>query len=92
METGEDHWDGTDPWPVVQGTTLSLPASYLVNETWVSGTFASLSLPIDIDGSVITLDLHHVVLTMKLDLSYETADRADLGHHAGRHPGSDEDV
>jgi hypothetical protein len=66
-------WDGTDPWPVVQGTTLSLPASYLVNETWVSGTFASLSLPIDIDGSVITLDLHHVVLTMKLDLSYETA-------------------
>jgi hypothetical protein len=66
-------WDGTDPWPVVQGTTLSLTASYPVNETWVSGTLASFSLPLDIDGTVITLDIHHVVLTMKLDPSHETA-------------------
>jgi hypothetical protein len=84
------HWDGTDQWPVVQGTTLSLTGSYLVNDTWVSGTLASFSLPIDVDP-VFTLDFHHVVLTMKLDQARTTATSgilsgviptADLQHQA----------
>lgn len=66
-------FDGTDRWPIVQGSTLSLTTSYLVNDTWVSGTLASLSLPLDSTSGVITLDIHHAVLTMKLDQAHRTA-------------------
>lgn len=65
-------FDGTDQWPVVQGTTISLPTSYLVNDTWVSGTIGNLSLPLDLDP-VVTFDIHHAVLTMKLDQARTTA-------------------
>ncbi len=65
-------FDGTDRWPTVQGTTISLPASYLVNDTWVSGPIASLSLPLDLEP-VFTFDIHDVVLTMKLDSAHKTA-------------------
>ena len=65
-------WDGTDLWPVVQGTSSSLSASYLVNDTWVSGPIASLSLPIDLTA-LLTLDIHHAVLTMKVDQARTSA-------------------
>lgn len=65
-------FDGTDVWPVVQGTTVSLPESYLVNDTWVSGALASLSVSVDVQ-QMLTLDVHHAVLTMKLDQTRKTA-------------------
>jgi hypothetical protein len=70
---GFPHFDGTDVWPAVQGTSLSLPGSYLANDTWVSGPIESLSVWIWGSDWVLTLDLRHAVLTMNLDQAHQAA-------------------
>jgi hypothetical protein len=70
-------FDGTDVWSMVQGTTEPLPASYLVNDTWVSGPIAKLSVMYQGLGlqpaPAIMLDIVHARITMKLDPTHETA-------------------
>jgi hypothetical protein len=70
-------FDGTDVWPVVQGTIESIPASYLVNDTWVSGPIARVSVAYQGLGpdpdSPLTLDIVHAQITMRLDPAHKTA-------------------
>jgi len=71
------HFDGTDVWSVFQGTSESLPTSYLVNDTWVSGPIARLSLMYQGLGTdpdpPMVIDIVHARITMKLDPTHGTA-------------------
>jgi hypothetical protein len=73
-------FDGTDTWPVVMGTPISIPNSYLVGNTWVSPSLDGLVLTIPnlpVAGGhetpTVTLTLHHVVLSMQLDAAHQKA-------------------
>jgi hypothetical protein len=65
-------FDGTDQWPVVQGTTVNFPQAYLVNDTWVSGPPTTIGISLPVLGFVLPLHLNHAVLTMNLDATHQT--------------------
>jgi hypothetical protein len=65
-------FDGTDQWPVLQGTGVNFPQAYLVNDTWVSGPPTNIGLSLPISGFVLPLHLNHAVLTMNLDATHQT--------------------
>ncbi|HVO26271.1 MAG TPA: hypothetical protein VMW56_21870 [Candidatus Margulisiibacteriota bacterium] len=70
-------FDGTDVWSMQQGTSESLPGSYLVNDTWVSGPIAKLSVVYQglgpEPGPPVLLDIVHAQISMKLDPTHKTA-------------------
>jgi hypothetical protein len=71
-------YDGTDLWPVVAGTQVPLAESYLVGDTWVSGSpstlTVTLSFPLLASSSLpLVLNLHHTVVSMKLDPTHQEA-------------------
>jgi hypothetical protein len=70
-------FDGTDVWPVVQGTTKAIPASYLVNDTWVSGPIARVSVMYQGLGPdpepALMLEIVHARITMRLDPAHKMA-------------------
>ena len=70
-------FDGTDVWSTLQGTSESLPGSYLVNDTWVSGPIAKLSVIYQglgpEPGPLVLLDIVHARISMKLDPTHKTA-------------------
>lgn len=73
---GYPPFDGTDVWPVDQGTAESLTASYFVNDTWVSGPIARLSVVfqgIDVPQTPFPFDIVHARITMRLDPTHKTA-------------------
>jgi hypothetical protein len=72
-------FDGTDAWPVVQGSTISLPSAYVTGNTWVSGAPATLTLPFGSSGSssftglFLPLSINHAVVTMQMDATHTHA-------------------
>ena len=70
-------FDGTDVWSVFSGTADSLSGSYLVNDTWVSGPIARVS--VQFQGlcpdpePALTLNIVHARITMRLDPAHKTA-------------------
>jgi hypothetical protein len=68
-------FNGTDAWPVIQGTTVDFPNAYVVNDTWVSGPPASLAISLPIAGFDLALHLNHAVVTMNLNTSYNVVER-----------------
>jgi hypothetical protein len=65
-------FDGTDVWPVIQGTGVNFPQAYLVNDTWVSGPPTTIGISLPIMGFALALHLNHAVFTMNLDATHQT--------------------
>ena len=72
-------FDGTDVWPSVQGTTVTLGSSYLTGNTWVSAPAgSSVSIPwftLGSLGATTTLTINHAVVSMSLDAAHANATR-----------------
>jgi hypothetical protein len=64
-------FDGTDVWPVVQGTDVDLPAAYLTSNTWVSGAKTSITVSLPLMGLMLDLHLRAAVLSMNLDAAHQ---------------------
>jgi len=70
-------WDGTDAWPLLPellsnpmdptSAKISFPNSYVVRDTWVSGSKGTVALSLSISGFTITLDINSAVITVDLD-------------------------
>ncbi|MDI1444851.1 hypothetical protein [Polyangium sp. 6x1] len=70
-------WDGTDPWPLLPellndtsdptSAKIVFPKSYVVKNTWVSGTKGTVKLSLSISGFTIALDINSAVITVDLD-------------------------
>jgi hypothetical protein len=70
-------WDGTDKWPVVPellendmditSAKVVFDQSYVVDNTWVSGTKGTVQLSIVISGNPVNLTISSAVVTMDLD-------------------------
>ncbi|HVK63288.1 MAG TPA: hypothetical protein VM694_02370 [Polyangium sp.] len=70
-------WDGTDQWPLLPellnndmdptSAKIVFPKSYVVKDTWVSGTKGTVKLSLSISGFSITLDINSAVITVDLD-------------------------
>ena len=63
--------DGSDVWPFVPGSVVSLQQSYLVGDTWVSGPGAGVTLTLSFAGSTLVLPVGHAVVSMNLDASHQ---------------------
>jgi hypothetical protein len=75
---GPPKLDGTDAWPVLAGTTVSLQQAYLVNDTWVFASLGDTMIPVPLitvatASSVTPIPLHHTVVTMQLDVTHTKA-------------------
>jgi hypothetical protein len=75
-------WDGTDKWPLINellnngdanSPKVSFPNSYLVGNTWVSGSKGTVSLNISVAGYTIALDIADAVITMDLSEDHKKA-------------------
>jgi hypothetical protein len=66
-------FDGTDVWPVYQGSTVSLPMAYVTGNTWVSKSHGVLSLPLSLPGALLRLNIGSATITMNLDAAHENA-------------------
>ena len=66
-------FDGTDVWPVYQGSTVSLPMAYVTGNTWVSRSHGVLSLPVTLAGGILMLNIGSATITMNLDAAHENA-------------------
>lgn len=77
-------WDGTDQWPVVpellggnppseNDPLVTFPKSFVVNNTWVSGSQGKLSLSLSVQGYSLTLDIVKAVITMNLSPDRKSA-------------------
>lgn len=76
-------WDGTDLWPVrpellenpadITSSKVVFPQSYLVDNTWVSGTKGTVDLNLSVSGYAINLSITSAVLTMELDPGHKGA-------------------
>ncbi|MDI3291552.1 hypothetical protein [Polyangium sp. 15x6] len=70
-------WDGTDQWPLIPellndpadpaSAKILFPKSYVVKNTWVSGTKGTVKLSLSISGFTIALDINSAVITVDLD-------------------------
>jgi hypothetical protein len=70
-------FDGTDMWPLLPellkdpadpaSAKIVFPQSYVVNNTWVSGTKGTVALALSIQGFSITLNINSAVITVDLD-------------------------
>ncbi|MRG90595.1 hypothetical protein [Polyangium spumosum] len=72
-------WDGTDQWPLIPellnntmdptSAKIVFPKSYVVKNTWVSGTKGTVKLALSVSGFTISLDINSAVITVDLDES-----------------------
>jgi len=70
-------WDGTDMWPLIPelltdptdpaSAKILFPESYVVQDTWVSGTKGTVKLSLSISGFTISLDINSAVITVDLE-------------------------
>jgi hypothetical protein len=70
-------FDGTDMWPLIPellsnpmdpaSAKIVFPKSYVVKNTWVSGTKGTVKLSLSISGFTISLDINSAVITVDLD-------------------------
>ena len=65
--------DGGDAWPVVKGTSFQFPSSYVVGNTWVSGSPIDITLSLRAGPFSLQLPVHHMVASMRLDAAHQTA-------------------
>jgi len=75
-------FDGTDTWPVLQelltnptnidSARVHFDTSYLVKNTWVSGTKGNVELNVTLLGFAVKLNITRAVITMDLDDKHET--------------------
>lgn len=82
-------FDGTDVWPVrpellkdpndILSSTIAFDDSYVTDQTWVSGTPASVKLSLSIKGTPLTLDIRHAVLSMNLNADRTVGSTGQLG-------------
>jgi hypothetical protein len=80
---GEPKFDGTDEWPVIAEllenpadittSKVKFPSSYLVENTWVSGTNAPINLSLNVSGFSVNLTISNAVLAMKLAPDHKSA-------------------
>ena len=78
-------WDGTDSWQIVpellsnpedpSSTLVSFPASFLVNDVWVSGPRTDVTLVLTLSGLSVNLALHSAMVSMTLDPTHTNATR-----------------
>jgi hypothetical protein len=68
-------WDGTDAWPVapellnngdINDPKVTFPASYINNNTWVSGTNGTVSLSLSVQGQTLTININDAVVSMDI--------------------------
>jgi hypothetical protein len=70
-------FDGTDMWPLIPellndtmdpaSAKIVFAKSYVVKNTWVSGTKGTVKLALSISGFTISLDINSAVITVDLD-------------------------
>jgi hypothetical protein len=65
--------DGTDVWPALAGTEASFPQGYVVGDTWVSGPGQPIVVPLSVKAFTWSLEIHHPVVTMRLDAAHQKA-------------------
>lgn len=76
-------FDGTDEWPVlpellndpkdITSSKIQFPTSYLVENTWVSGSNAPINLALSVSGFTVNLTIANAVVSMKLSDDHKTA-------------------
>ncbi len=76
-------WDGTDMWPVIPellkdptditSAQVQFPQSYVVENTWVSGSKGDVSLTLSISGFSLNLTISSALISMKLDPDHKGA-------------------
>ena len=76
-------FDGTDEWPVIAellenpaditSSKVKFPQSYLIENTWVSGTNAPINLSLNVAGFSLNLTIGNAVLAMKLSDDHKSA-------------------
>jgi hypothetical protein len=75
-------WDGTDQWPLINellnngdktSPKVTFPNSYLVGNTWVSGSKGTISLNLAISSYTISLLIADAVITMDLADDHKSA-------------------
>jgi hypothetical protein len=76
-------FDGTDMWPVIPelldkpdditSSKVTFPTSYLVGNTWVSGSKAPINLALGVGGFTVNLTIGSAILAMKLSEDHKTA-------------------
>jgi hypothetical protein len=69
-------WDGSDVWPVLPGllenpsditsTTVKFPTSYVVGNTWVSGSRGRVTMILNLGAASLTMNVEQAVITMDL--------------------------
>lgn len=74
-------WDGTDMWPVrpellndpndIKSSKIQFPTSYVVNNTWVSGTKGDVNLGLSISGFTLNLTISSAWITLEMDASHK---------------------
>ncbi len=73
-------FDGSDAWPVrpewltnpsdVTTSKLSFPQSYVINNTWVSGTGGHIVVPLLISGFELELDIGAAVASFQMPAAH----------------------
>jgi hypothetical protein len=74
-------FDGTDKWPVLpgllnnptniaDGSQVSFPSSYVIDNTWVSGSKGTVMLSLVIAGYTINLTIANAVITLQLNAAH----------------------
>ncbi|MBM4359984.1 MAG: hypothetical protein FJ096_17915 [Deltaproteobacteria bacterium] len=73
---GPAKFDGSDKWPIVpellsdpkdlNSSKVKFPASYVANNTWVSGSKSDLDLQLSVAGFSLTLNIANAIITMDL--------------------------
>jgi hypothetical protein len=68
-------WDGNDAWPVavellnngdINAPKISFPKSYVVGNTWVSGTSGTVSLGLSFQGLTFTVNVNRAIIAVDL--------------------------
>jgi len=75
-------WDGNDAWPIVpeflndptdiKSSKVVFNESYLVDNTWVSGSKSTLNLSIAVAGYSLTLPIGNAVIAMDLSADHKS--------------------
>jgi len=76
-------FDGTDEWPVIPellkdpaditSSKVQFTTSYLIDNTWVSGSKAPINLSLAVSGFTLNLTIGSAILAMKLSPDHKSA-------------------
>ncbi|MCC6559454.1 MAG: hypothetical protein IT372_41575 [Polyangiaceae bacterium] len=76
-------WDGTDMWPVrpellndptdITSSKVVFPQSYVIDNTWVSGTPGSVNLSLSVSGYALNLTISQATMSMDFDADHKGA-------------------